>query len=140
MDGQLDAVLGIERAFLSMLGDMRDAFAWTSVLPVAGLLLLTLTGCTQDPREATSSACENEAVLGKLRDDTRAPQEVSAKTTSIENRPDSAAYDIEGLTTLSYATGPDTVHEWTCFAQISEGTTYAAVRLWDGVAVLGTTP
>lgn len=118
---------------------MRNAFAWPKVLTVAGILLLTMGGCTQDPSESTSSACESEAVVSKLRDDTRVPQDVSAKTTSIENRPDSAAYDIEGLTTLSYASGPDAVHEWTCFAQISDGKTYATVRFWDGVAVPGTT-
>ncbi|TFD37033.1 hypothetical protein E3T37_12610 [Cryobacterium sp. TMT2-10] len=86
---------------------------------------------------AAEDACESEAVLSKLRDDIKTPDTVTADALSIQNRPNSAAYDISGTTTLSFKA--DVVHDWNCFAQIVDGKTYAAIRFWDNAAVPGTT-
>lgn len=104
---------------------------------VAGVFLLAATGCSQSPTDSTAGACESEAVLSKLRDDVKTPDTVTAEALSIENRPDSAAYDISGTTTLSFKAGADVVHDWKCLAQIVDGKTYAAIRFWDNAAVPG---
>lgn len=117
---------------------MRPRGTWMTAAAVAGALLFAATGCSQSPTDSTAGACESEAVLSKLRDDVKTPDTVTAEALSIENRPDSAAYDISGTTTLSFKAGADVVHDWKCFAQIVDGKTYAAIRFWDNAAVPGT--
>jgi hypothetical protein len=122
-----------------MLSLMTTRRSWKIAVPIVGAILLAMTGCSQDPADATTEACESAVVMSDLRDDVKMPHEVVAKANSVVNRPDSAAYDITGTTTLSFSVGADEVHEWKCFSQVADGETYANVRFWDGVAVPGTT-
>lgn len=98
---------------------------------VAIAAVLLLSGCAGSAQDQLADACKAESTKAENRPGDAPSDSVESEITKTsEPKGESNAVNVSGTTTVK-SDGTDTVYNWTCFAQQSDGNNYAAIQTFS---------
>jgi hypothetical protein len=92
-------------------------------------LCLLLSGCAADAEGSAIDECSQLGVMAKYRDDPMPAESVKVSDVlSVQVDPDDPVFTITGTTVVKYPNGSADSVDWSCFAQVVDGKTYADIQ------------